>query len=327
MTGPAAEQQLFLHHVAPTPLVPIRLQSSDPVIWCKLEFLSPSGSTKDRIARFILEKAWRQGRLRSGDQVVEASSGSTSIALALACAQFGLRFLAVMPEGVSNERVLIIRAYGGDVRFTPSDDGIRGAIAEAERLGLQPGVFLPRQFGNPDNADAHRFGTAREIMEQSPAGVDAVVSGVGTGGTLVGLYTGLSECGFAATPVLARPINLVSPPDVECCSFSGRIPGVVDRLSTIFREELLPGLTTVEVNDEDALIMTRRLISRGYPVGPSSGLNFCAALEAYRRLGKDGAVVVTVFPDRMERYFSTELFAPYLQAPRPPTPRDAAGAG
>src|SRR5205823_13000586 len=113
--------------VGPTPLVPVRLALDQPAIWCKLEFLNPSGSTKDRIARFILEKAWRQGRLKAGDRVVEASSGSTSIALALACAQMGLRFVAVMPEGVSSERSLIIRAYGGEVLLSPRADGILGA--------------------------------------------------------------------------------------------------------------------------------------------------------------------------------------------------------
>src|SRR5437868_661310 len=156
----------YLNRLAPTPLVPIQLDPDLPPIWCKLEFLNPSGSTKDRVARFILEKAWRQGRLGPDHTVVEASSGSTSIALALACAQFGLRFLAVMPEGVSSERALIIRAYGGRVRLTPGALGIRGAIAEAERLGREPGVFLPRQFANADNAEAHRLGTAREVIDQ-----------------------------------------------------------------------------------------------------------------------------------------------------------------
>jgi cysteine synthase A len=312
MTAELPERHRYLHRIAATPLVPIQLDPADPVVWCKLEFLNPSGSTKDRIARFILEKAWRQGRLNPGDTVVEASSGSTSIALALACAQFGLRFLAVMPEGVSNERVLIIRAYGGDVRFTPKAEGIRGSIAESERLGQEAGVFLPRQFANPDNAHAHRVATAREVMDQVPTGrVDAVVSGVGTGGTLVGLFQGLRECGCAVTPVLARPVNLASTREAECCSFSGRIPGVVDSLSTIFRDADMPGLLTIEVNDEEALATTRRLIGRGFPVGPSSGLNFRAALQAHRQLAMPGAVVVTVFPDRMERYFSTELFTPF----------------
>ena len=303
----------YVNRIAPTPLVPVRLDPAAPPVWCKLEFLNPSGSTKDRIARFILEKAWRQGRLKCGDRVVEASSGSTSIALALACAQMGLRFLAVMPEGVSGERVFIIRAYGGEVKLTPRELGIRGAIAEVERLGAEPGVFLPRQFANPDNAEAHRVGTAREVIDQIPGGrVDAVASGVGTGGTLVGLFEGLCESGCRVVPVLARPVNLVRTHEVECCSFSGRIPGVADSLSEIFRAERVPGLVTVEVRDEDALATTRELIRLGFPVGPSSGLNYRAAAEIQRQLADPAAQVVTVFPDRMERYFTTELFQPFV---------------
>ena len=303
----------YLNRVAPTPLVPVRLDPDLPPVWCKLEFLNPSGSTKDRIARFILEKAWRQGRLKPGDRVVEASSGSTSIALALACAQLGLRFLAVMPEGVSNERVFIIRAYGGEVAFTPRAGGIRGAIAEVERLGGEPGVFLPRQFANPDNAEAHRLGTAREVLDQIPGGrVDAVASGVGTGGTLVGLFEGLRENGCRVTPVLARPVNLVRTPEAECCSFSLCIPGVADAISEIFRPDRVPGLVTVEVRDEDAVATTRELIRLGFPVGPSSGLNYRAAAAVLRRLGDPAAQVVTVFADRMERYFTTDLFKPYV---------------
>jgi cysteine synthase len=302
----------YVHRIAPTPLVPVQL-GGGPAIWCKLEFLNPSGSTKDRIARFILEKAWRQGRLKCGDHVVEASSGSTSIALALACAQMGLKFLAVMPEGVSGERVFIIRAYGGEVKLTPKDAGIRGAIAEVERLGAEPGIFLPRQFANLDNAEAHRVGTAREVIDQVPGGrVDAIASGVGTGGTLVGLFAGLCESGCPVVPVLAKPVNLSRTPDAECCSFSGRIPGVADALSSIFAPERVPGLVTIEVRDEDALATTRELIRLGFPVGPSSGLNFRAAVEAHARLGDPAAQVVTVFPDRMERYFTTELFKPFV---------------
>jgi cysteine synthase A len=302
----------YIHRVPQTPLVPIQLDCELPPVWCKLEFFNPSGSTKDRIARFILEKAWRQGRLRPGDRVVEASSGSTSIALALACAQLGVRFLAVMPEGVSNERVLIIRAYGGQVAFTPASEGIRGAIQEVERQGQLPGTFLPRQFSNPDNAEAHRLATAREVIDQIPGGrVDAVVSGVGTGGTLVGLYRGLAEVGCPVIPVHARPVNLYSSGDVECCSFSGRIPGVADRISDIFREEELPGLLTIEVPDHVAIETTQKLLQLGFPVGPSSGLNYAAAQEVLRRRADPTTQVVTVFPDRMERYFTTELFAPY----------------
>jgi len=302
----------YLNRLAPTPLVPVQLDPGLPAIWSKLEFLNPSGSTKDRVARHILAKAWREGRVVAGDTVIEASSGSTSIAMALACAQLGLRFIAVMPESVSNERVLMIRACGGEIRLTPAAEGIPAAIAETERLARLSGGFLPRQFSNPENAVAHQVGTAREILDQVPGGeVQAVVSGVGTGGTLVGLYLGLCDGGCRVTPVLARPVELSGPPDAECCSFSCAIPGVVECVSTIFREPDLPGLITVEVDDALAIETTRRLIAKGFPVGPSSGLNYCAALLAAERLGGASARIVTVFPDRMERYFSTRLFEPF----------------
>lgn len=302
----------YLNRLAPTPLVPVQLSPLDPVVWCKLEFLNPSGSTKDRIARYILEKAWREGLVSAGDMVVEASSGSTSIAMALACAQLGLRFTAVMPEGVSNERVLMIRGYGGEVRFTPAERGIYGALEETDRLAAECNAFLPRQFSNPDNAKAHELGTAREILDQIPGGmVDGVVSGVGTGGTLVGLFRGLMQRGCDVRPFYARPVSLTGKPEAECCSYSCRIPGVVESVSTIFREEDLPGLETLEIRDEDAIAASRKLIALGFPVGPSSGLNYCASVEAARRLGESQAHVVTVLPDRMERYFTTELFRPY----------------
>jgi len=286
--------------IAPTPLVRVELDPGISV-WCKLEFLNPSGSTKDRIARYILSQARLEGVLREGDLVIEASSGSTSIAMALACAQMGLRFMAVMPEGVSNERTLIIRAFGGEIRMTSKQDGIRGALNESEKLAKETGAFLPRQFSNPRNPEAHEKGTAVEIMS-ALGRVDAVVSGVGTGGTLVGLANGCP----GAIPVYARPIDHFTS-DAECCSFSARIPGVVDCVSELFHEDRLPGLITIEVPAAEALATTRRIIASGYPVGPSSGLNYCAAAQTAKRLGPQ-ANVVTVFPDRMERYFSTELF-------------------
>ena len=122
----------YLHRVAPTPLVPVQLDPARPPVWCKLEFLNPSGSTKDRVARFILEKAWREGRLGPGQVVAEASSGSTSIALALACAQLGVPFVAVLPDGVSSERVYIIRAYGGNPY---------ARLVEMGKLAQQSGVI------------------------------------------------------------------------------------------------------------------------------------------------------------------------------------------
>lgn len=288
------------YSLSTTPTIRVELERGIG-IWCKLEFLNPSGSTKDRVARYILEDASRRGILKPGDLVIEASSGSTSIAMALASAQRGFRFLAVMPEGVSNERTLMIRAFGGEIRMTPKAAGIAGAIQESERLAGELGAFLPRQFSNILNVEAHRLGTAPEILAAVPK-VAAVVSGVGTGGTLVGLFRGCP----GSIPVFARPVDFLTS-DPECCSFSGRIPGVVDCVSQLFREDALSGLETVEVRAEDAINMTRRIIAAGFPVGPSSGLNYCAAVDIARRLGPEAAVV-TVFPDRMERYFSTELF-------------------
>jgi cysteine synthase A len=315
----------YLSRLAPTPLVPVQVNLSLPPVWCKLEFLNPSGSTKDRIARYILEKAWREGRVRPGEWVIEASSGSTSIAMALACAQLGLRFMAVMPEGVSSERSLMIRAYGGELRYTPAADGVAGALRETERLAAEMDAFLPRQFSNPENAQAHELYTAREILDQIPGGVaDAVVSGVGTGGTLVGLYNGLRGRGCEVRPFLARPVHLSGAVDAECCSVSCRIPGLVECVSTIFQPDRLPGLETIEIEESAALDATRALIAMGFPIGPSSGLNFCAAVEALRRIGSAETKIVTVFPDRMERYFTTELFRPVresLQTPREATAR------
>ncbi len=295
---------------APTPLVPVRVDDAGPTIWCKLEFLNPSGSTKDRIASYILSKALRRGEISRGGTVVEASSGSTSISMALAAAQLGLCFVAVMPEGVSRERRMIIEAYGGEVVFSPRDEGIRGALTGATREATRRGGFSPLQFSNPDNPGAHRYRTAQEIITQIPGGcVDAVVSGVGTGGTLVGLCQGFADFGCAVAPFAARPVKGSALDGAECCSFSGRIPGVVDGLSAIyeaFRRES-SALVELDVSDDEALEVTRALIRKGFPVGPSSGLNFRAAMMAADSLGPE-AHIVTVFPDRMERYFSTELF-------------------
>lgn len=306
---PLPQHGRYLHQCGPSPLAPVQLEAGGPVIWCKLEFLNPSGSTKDRIARYMLEKAWRQGILGEGSRVVEASSGSTSIALAVVSAQMGLRFTAVMPEGVSEERTLIIRAYGGEVRFTPRALGIRGCLAEAERFAAETGAWYSRQFENPDNVEAHRVWTGQEILAQIPRGlVHGVASGVGTGGTLVGLYAAFSQAGCPTVPFAARPVGHRAVTDVECCSFSSRVPGVVEGISKLYVPAQLPGLQELDIDDELALETTRRLIRRGFPVGPSSGLNYAAAVLASERLGED-AQIVTVFADRMERYFSTELFA------------------
>ena len=194
-------------------------------------------------------------------------------------------------------------------RRVPRD---RGAIHGAAREASRRGGFSPLQFSNPDNPGAHRYRTAQEIIAQIPGGcVDAVVSGVGTGGTLVGLCQGFADFGCSVAPFAARPVKGLALDGAECCSFSGRIPGVADGLSAIyddFRNEST-GLVELDVSDDEALEVARALIRKGFPVGPSSGLNFRAAMMAAERLGPE-AQIVTVFPDRIERLLSRPSCSP-----------------
>jgi len=303
----------YLHRIAPTPLVPVRIDADLPTIWCKLEFLNPSGSTKDRIARHILEKARRRGVITQGSTVVEASSGSTSIALALACAQMKFEFVAFIPESATNERSLMIQAYGGEVRRVGG--GMSEVLAAAENAAEENGWFHTRQFSNPDNVEAHRLWTGPEILSQIEGScVDLVVSGVGTGGTLQGLYESFDSAGCDVTPVAAIPAdNEVFGGNIECCSFkfSSDVPGVVDGVSQLYydwsKDAEAIGLKKIEVGDCHCLELTRELWRQGFPVGPSSGLNLGAAIEAAKSAPAD-AKIVTVFPDRMERYFSHKVF-------------------
>ena len=307
------EGECYLRKIAPTPLVPVQPEPDLPPIWCKLEFLNPSGSTKDRIARHILEKACRRGTISTGSTVVEASSGSTSIALALACAQMRLKFVAYIPDSATNERSLMIEAYGGEVRRVSG--GMGDVLRAAEEAAAANGWFHTRQFSNPDNVEAHRLWTGPEILSQIPGScVDVVVSGVGTGGTLQGLHEAFEAAGCAAKPIAAIPKeNEVFGGNIECCSFkfSSDVPGVVDGVSQLFHDwsvgEGAKHLAEIEVGDCHCLELTRKLWKLGFPVGPSSGLNLGAALEAAKSESAE-AKIVTVFPDRMERYFSHKVF-------------------
>ncbi len=171
-----------------TSTVPIEDPESGCTIWVKLEYMLPSGSTKDRVAAFILGHAIETGAVTEDSIVVEASSGSTSIAFAMACAMTGVRFCAVMPEGVTSERLLIIRRYGGEVHLTPKADGILGAIQRTHELAAEnPKVFLPRQFENPLNALAHQRITGPELITQVGQTIHGFVAGVGTGGKLIAI--------------------------------------------------------------------------------------------------------------------------------------------
>lgn len=306
----------FIRQIPPTPLVPVCLDPEWGPVWCKLEFMNPSGSTKDRIARHILEKAWRRGVLRAGDHVVEASSGSTSIALALACAQLGLRFTAFIPDSATHERGMMIQAYGGEVVRLAG--GMAEAISAAAESAASGGCFAVRQFENPDNAEAHRIYTGPEILAQIDGGcVQGVVSGIGTGGTLRGLWEAFHDAGCPVSAFAAIPCESEAFRDnAECCSvvFSKEVPGVANGLSKLYQEwrdgPHAERIREVPVADDECLQLTRKLWAMGFPVGPSSGLNYAAAVEAKKVLGRE-AQVVTVFPDRMERYFSHRVFEGY----------------
>jgi cysteine synthase len=314
-TNPLPLENLYLPHIRQTPLVPVSMDDSGVSIWCKLEFLNPSGSTKDRIARHILEKAWRQNLLSKGSVVVEASSGSTSIAFALACSQMGLQFVAFIPKSATSERELIIRAYGGVVKRV--DGGMRDVLQAAREASETNGWFLGRQFANEANTESHRLFTGSEILNQIPGGcVDAVVSGVGTGGTLRGLYEAFegAGCRVSAHAAIPRDVGLLSS-DPECCSlrFSSDVPGVVEGISEIYSGWKCPNLREWQIDDRECLTLTQRLWGMGFPVGPSSGLNLAAALKVAKELGSNSRIV-TVFPDRMERYFSHKVFNEIKQA-------------
>ena len=268
----------------------------------------------------ILEKAWRLGEIKAGSLIVEASSGSTSIALALVCAQMGMRFIAFIPASATSERVAMIRAYGGEVRRI---DGEMGQVIEAANtFASENEAFLTRQFENPDNAEAHELLTASEILNQlDDVSVDAVVSGIGTGGTLVGLHQGFTRAGCETLPVAAIPCHTEGgfSENIECCSlaFSKDVPGVVDGCSKLYSDwkqtESAHALRELVVDENECMRCTHELWSLGFPVGPSSGLNLAAA----RMIGQElepGANIVTVFPDRMERYFTHKVFSGFTGA-------------
>lgn len=284
----------------PTRLRAVRLCPASPVVFAKEEYTHPAGSAKDRPAIQMVNAAVRAGRLTPGGRILDAGSGSTAVAEAQAAAALGCPFTAVLPESTSTERVRLVRLHGGEVVLTPAADGVRGAMARAEELERDGcGVYL-RQFDNPANPESHRTGTAAEIDAQlNGAKVAAVVCGCGTGGTLYGVWRGLTDRGHSPVPVMARP--------VAGGAFSGRVPGVADGLG-FATPDRLPGLIVEEVDEGEVFDALRRLHRLGLPVGPSSGLNVAAATRVARRLGP-AATIVTVLVDRVDRYLSTDLLA------------------
>ena len=291
-----------------TVAIPLNDEQTGCTIWVKLEYMLPSGSTKDRVAAFILGHGVETGTITEQTIVVEASSGSTSIALAMACAVLGVKFRAVMPENVSRERLLIIKRYGGEVALTPTAAGVLGAIEETRRMAAaDDNVFLPRQFENQLNARAHQRETGPELIQQVGTTIHGFVAGVGTGGTLMGIARALREAGHVTRIAKAVPEKGLASCFAGQPEMCGGIPGVVEGLSTIMDAAEVGMDEDIRIDEREAIAATRELCKRGLPVGPSSGLNLAAAREMARRLGP-GKTIATVLSDRMERYFSTDLF-------------------
>lgn len=289
-------------------------------IFAKCEFLNPSGSIKARIAHYIVERAEREGLLKPGDTIVEATSGNTGNAFAMVAAVKGYRMIVVMPEGLSSERVAISRAYGADVLFC-GNFHVNEALERARELGRQPGFFFPGQFENEWNVEENREWLGQEILRQLPEGrlPDAFVHGVGTGGTLIGVGQALRAVNpnvrlFAMEPSESRTIlcGEVALHRIEGIS-DGFVPGIFQR------HRDLVGRNTVSVASEDAVAEMRRLArTHGLFCGPSSGAHLLAARQLRERF-PELETIVTILDDKGEKYLHDFFMraAPNAEKPLP----------
>ena len=296
--------------VGHTPLVRINriVPPGNAQVLAKLEFANPLSSVKDRIGVAMIDAAERDGKLRRDTVVVEPTSGNTGIALAFVCAARGYRLILTMPDSMSMERRMLLKALGAELVLTPAAEGMKGAIAEAQRLadGL-PDSFVPQQFENPANPEVHERTTAMEIWEDTDGTVDMLVAGVGTGGTLTGsahalkrLKPGVRAVAVEpdASPVLSggRP----GPHKIQGIG-AGFIPAVLD-------QEVIDEV--MRVGSDDAFATARRAArEEGLLVGISSGAALYAATRLAARAENAHKVIVAILPSCGERYLSTELFA------------------
>ncbi len=288
--------------VGQTPLVRLARLSPEggAAVWAKAEFLNPGGSVKDRPALQMITVAERDKKIAPGATIVEATSGNTGISLAMIAATRGYQCTLVMPEDMSVERRYILKAYGAEIVLTPAAEGMTGAVNRARDLvGSTTGAFMPSQFENPANAEAHERGTAPEILEQMNGALDAFIAGVGTGGTITGVGRALRQrLGRAALVVAVEPS--------QSAVLSGKPPGMhgIQGLGAGFIPKILDRSVIDEVmtvTDVAAERMTRRLArEEGLLVGPSSGANVQASIEVAKRF--PGGNVVTILCDSGERY-------------------------
>jgi cysteine synthase A len=297
-----------------TPLVRIRRlcqhggADSVATILAKLEFYSPAHSVKDRIGLAMIEAAEQAGKIVPGTIIVEPTSGNTGIALAMVCAARGYRCRLVMPETMSNERRMLLRAYGAELVLTPGPEGMLGAIRRAEEIvAADPHCFMPQQFNNPANPEVHRRTTAEEIWRDTDGKVDILVAGVGTGGTITGVAEVIKERkpGFQAIAVEPEASPMLSKGTKGPHPIQGIGAGFVPQvLNTHCYDEV------ITVKNEDAF-ETARAAAReeGLLVGISSGAALWAAMQVARRPENAGKMIVTIIPSFGERYLSTALYA------------------
>ncbi len=293
--------------VGQTPIVKLsKLVPEDAAdVYVKLESFNPGSSVKDRIALAMIEKAEQTGELQPGSTIIEPTSGNTGIGLAMIGSAKGYKVIIVMPETMSIERRKLMQAYGAELILTPGSEGIKGSIAKATELAEKEGYFLPLQFENPENPHIHEVTTGVEIADAFADGLDAFISGIGTGGTITG-----------AGKVLAEKfpgIDIVGVEPAESAVLSGGQPGPhkIQGIGTGFVPKVLDRDVITEViavAGDDAIKTAREVAHQeGFLVGISSGAAVNAALQVAKKLGK-GKKVLAILPDNGERYLSTALY-------------------
>ncbi len=290
-----------LELIGNTHLVKIKMNSN--VIFAKMENLNPSGSIKDRIVKYMIEKAEKSGRLEPGMTIIEPTSGNTGIAFSFVSSIKGYNFIAVMPEFVSKERIKIIKQYGAKVILTPKEKNIKGAVEKAKELTRKLNAFMPNQFENENNILAHKETTGKEILEQM-GNVDVFVTGIGTGGTLICIAKSLKEKNKDVKIVAVEP---ASSPLLSKGKFGfHKIEGIgEDFVPKILEENLDLIDEIITVTDKQAIETSKKLAKQGLFVGISSGANVFASLKISKRLKNKR--IVTILPDSADRYYSTNF--------------------
>ncbi|ACZ30142.1 cysteine synthase A [Xylanimonas cellulosilytica DSM 15894] len=296
-----------------TPLVRLNklTEGLGATVLAKLEFYNPANSVKDRIGVAIIDAAEASGELQPGGTIVEATSGNTGIALAWVGAVRDYKVVLAMPETMSKERRALLRAYGAELVLTPGSEGMKGAVAVAEKIADErPGAILARQFANQANVAIHRKTTAEEIWADTDGGVDVVVSGIGTGGTITGVGQVLKE---------RKPeVKIVAVEPKESAILNGGAPGPhkIQGIGANFVPEILDTEIydeVVDINADTAIEFARRAAKEeGLLVGISSGAALAAAVQLAGRPEYAGKTIVAVVPDFGERYLSTVLYADLL---------------